>query len=232
MSPNKPERTLYALTPSQGLTVMNRTWCIHRNVINIPTSIIVDAALDLGLLENAVRLAVGRWDSFGIRIIKNGRQWQQYFAEPALISLKRKDFRGRTRAEMEKFFHREARKVLPLADSPMAKIWIFTDPEGNSGLFSVINHLIMDSWAISNFYKDVLEVYQALVGGHTLPKAPVPYEGVLIKELAYLESDRYKADQEYWRQELTASEPLFASLKGSQELADYRKKRKLPNLRT
>ena len=232
MSPNKRERTLYALTPSQGLTVMNRTWCIHRNVINIPTSIIVDAALDLGVLENAVRLAVGRWDSFGIRIIKNGRQWQQYFAEPALISLKRKDFRGRTRAEMEKFFHREARKVLPLADSPMAKIWIFTDPEGNSGLFSVINHLIMDSWAISNFYKDVLEVYQALVGGHTLPKAPVPYEGVLIKELAYRESDRYKADQEYWRLELTASEPLFASLKGSQELADYRKKRKLPNLRT
>jgi hypothetical protein len=232
MSPNKPERTLYALTPSQGLTVMNRTWCIHRNVVNIPTSIIVDAALDLDVLENAVRLAVGRWDSFGIRIIKKGRQWQQYFAEPALISLKRKDFRGRTRAEMEKFFHREARKVLPLADSPMAKIWIFTDPEGNSGLFSVINHLIMDSWAISNFYKDVLEVYQALVGGHTLPKAPVPYEGVLIKELAYLESDRYKADQEYWRLELTASEPLFTSLKGSQELADYRKKRKLPNLRT
>lgn len=232
MSPNTPERTLYALTPSQGLTVMNRTWCIHRNVVNIPTSIIVDAALDLALLEDAVRVAVGRWDSFGIRIIKEGRQWQQYFAEPALISLKRKDFRGGTRAEMEEFFHHEARKVLPLAQSPMAKIWVFADPEGNSGVFSVINHLIMDSWAIGNFYADVLGVYQSLAHGRPLPKEPVPYEGVLIKELAYLQSDRYKADQEYWLQELTASEPLFASLKGSQELADYRKKRKLPNLRT
>lgn len=232
MSPNKPERTLYALTPSQGLTVLNRTWCIHRNVINIPTSIIVDAALDLGLLENAVRLAVGRWDSFGIRIIKKGRQWQQYFAEPALISLKRKDFRGRTRAEMEKFFHREAGKVLPLAESPMAKIWVFADPEGNSGVFSVINHLIMDSWAIGNFYADVLGVYRSLAGGHPLPKAPVSYEGVLIKELAYLQSDRYKTDLAYWRQELTPSEPLFTSLKGSQELADHRKKRKSPDVRS
>ncbi len=231
MSPNTPERTLYSLTPSQGLTVMNRTWCIHRNVVNIPTSIIVDAALNLDMLEKAVLLAVGRWDSFGIRIVKQGRQWQQYFAEPALISLKRKDFRGRTSAEMEKFFHREAGKVLPLADSPMAKIWVFSDPEGNSGVFSVVNHLIMDSWAISNFYADVLGVYLALADGHPLPKAPVSYEGVLVKELAYLQSDRYTTDKEYWRQELTQSEPLFTSLKGGQELADFRRKKKLPQAR-
>ena len=191
MSPNTPERTLYPLTPSQGLTVMNRTWCIHRNVINIPTSVIVDAALDLDLLEQSVRLAVGRWDSFGIRIVKQGRQWQQYFADPALISLKRKDFQGQTRAEMEEFFYREARKVLPLSQSPMAKIWVFADPEGNSGVFSVINHLIMDSWAISNFYADVIGVYQSLVDGLPLPKAPVSYESLLIQELADLESDRY-----------------------------------------
>jgi hypothetical protein len=231
MSLNKPERTLYALTPSQGLTVMNRTWCIHRNVVNIPTSIIVDAALDLDLLENAVRQAVGRWDSFGIRIIKKGKVWQQYFDDPALISLRRKDFRGRTRSEMEEFFHREARKVLPLAETPMAKMWVFADPEGNSGVFSVINHLVMDSWAISNFYADVLRVYQSLAGGLPLPKPPVSYEGVLIKELAYLESDRYTTDQAYWRQELTVSEPLFTSLKGGQELADYRKKKRSPDAR-
>ncbi len=53
----------------------------------------MDGALDLDLLEDAVRMAVGRWDSFGIRIVKKGKQWQQYFAEPALISLKREDFR-------------------------------------------------------------------------------------------------------------------------------------------
>lgn len=231
MSSNTTTPTLYALTPSQGLTVMNRTWCIHRNVVNIPTSIIVDAALDLGLLENAVRLAVGRWDSFGIRIVKKGRQWQQYFAEPALISLKRKDFRGVTHAEMDDFFHHEAGKVLPLVESPMAKIWVFADPEGNSGVFSVINHLIMDSWAIGNFYADVIGVYQSLAAGHALPKAPVSYETVLVKELAYLDSDRYTSDQAYWRQELTASEPLFTSLKGSPELSAYRTKRKSPELR-
>lgn len=231
MSQSTPERTLYALTPSQELTIMNRTWCIHRNVVNIPTSIIANATLDLGLLENAVRLAVGRWDSFGIRVTKKGKQWRQYFVEPALISLKREDFRGRTQADMEKFFHAEGGKVLPLANSPMAKIWVFADPEGHSGVFSVINHLIMDSWAISNFYKDVVEVYQSLAAGRPLPKAPVPYEGVLIKELEYRESDRYRADLEYWRTELMTTEPLFTSLKGSQELAAYRQKKKSPDLR-
>ena len=231
MSQSTPERTLYALTPSQELTIMNRTWCIHRNVVNIPTSIIANATLDLGLLENAVRLAVGRWDSFGIRVTKKGKQWRQYFVEPGLISLKREDFRGRTQADMEKFFHAEGGKVLPLANSPMAKIWVFADPEGHSGVFSVINHLIMDSWAISNFYKDVVEVYQSLAAGRPLPKAPVPYEGVLIKELEYRESDRYRADLEYWRTDLMTTEPLFTSLKGSQELAAYRKKKKSPDLR-
>lgn len=132
---------------------------------------------------------------------------------------------------MERFFHREAGKVLPLTESPMAKFWVFTDPDGSSGVLSVINHLIMDSWAIGNFYADVLGVYRSLAGGGPLPKAPVPYEGVLAKELAYLQSDRYKADKEYWHKELTASEPLFTSLKGSQELAAHRAKRKRPDAR-
>lgn len=224
-------RTLYALTPSQALTVLNRTWCIHKNVVNIPTSIIVDAALDLGRLEEAVRLAVGRWDCFGIRVVKSGKRWQQYFTEPAVISLKREDFRGRTREEMEAFFRAQGSKVLPLVDSPLARIWVFSDPDGHSGVFSVINHLIMDSWAISAFYADLLDVYHSLADGSPLPKPPVPYEGVLAKELAYAGSDRYRADLEYWRTELGASEPLFTSLKGSQELAAYRRKKKAPDLR-
>jgi len=232
MSPKEPGKTLYPLTPSQGLTIMNRRWCIHRNVINIPTSIIIEAALDLDLLEKAVRTAVGRWDSFAIRIVKQAKSWQQYFDQPDLISLTRADFRGRSQSDMETFFQREGRRVLPLTNSPMAKIWVFTDPDGNSGVFSVMNHLIMDSWAISNFYADVLAVYQALAHDDPLPKEPVPYRNVLLKELDYLSSERYAADKAYWHQELTESEPLFTSLKGSQELADHRRKRRSPYVRS
>jgi hypothetical protein len=210
---------------------MNRQWCIHRNVVNIPTSIVVEASWDLALLENAVRLAVGRWDSFGLRMVRDGREWRQYFAEPALLSLERKDFRGSTQAEMDRFFTAQGAKVLPLKETPLARMWVFADPQGRPGVFSVINHLIMDSWSIGNFYADIVAIYQALEGGCPLPKPPVPYESVLPGELAYLDSARYAADKEYWRAELTTTEGFFTSLRGSEELAAYRRKKKSPELR-
>ena len=230
MSP-KTARTLYPLTPSQGLTLMNRQWCVHRNVVNIPTSIVVEAPWSLGLVENAVRLAVSRWDSFGLRITRSGRRWRQYFTEPALLSMERKDFRGSTTVEMERFFSGAGAKAMPLKDGPLARMWVFVDPDGRPGVFSVINHLIMDSWAISHFYADVVAICQALEGGCPLPKAPMSYESVLAGELAYLDSDRYRADKEYWLGELTTSESYFTGLLGSAELAEYRRKKKSPDLR-
>ena len=221
----------YELSPSQDLTMMNRQFAIKRSIVNIPTSIVIEEDLDLGLLEVALRLAVQRWDMFGLRVVKVGKQWRQYFGERDVICLRRVDFRGRRTSQMNKFFAREGSKTLPLENSPMAKLYIVITPEGHPGIFSVMNHLIADSWAISSFYKDVFDVYRALASGVAMPKLPQASEQVLIDELAYQNSKRFEADREYWRLELLEEPPIYTSILGSKVLENYRRRARKPDAR-
>jgi hypothetical protein len=55
--------TLYELTPSQELSMLNRHWTLHKSIVNIATSVTFDAPLERHLLAEAIRLCVLRWDA-------------------------------------------------------------------------------------------------------------------------------------------------------------------------
>ncbi len=216
-----PEHTLYELSPSQQLSFLNRHWTLHKAIVNIATSITVHERLDPMLLAAAVRLAVLRWDSFGIRLVKEGKEYRQYFGERDCLYVEQREFTDAD--EMQRFFARRASRRIPLLESPQAGFVVFTTPDGSTGLFSVICHLIMDSWAISMFYRDVIDIYWALAQNDVLPKPPSDYEPVLVKELEYNRSARSDADRQFWEKAIGPSQPLFTSLKGSGVLESYRR---------
>lgn len=224
-----PVNQLYELTPSQELSLLNRHWTLHKSIINIATSVRVHAHLDRGLLEAAVRLCVQRWDSFGIRFVKRGGTYRQHFGERSCLYVEQLQFDDD--AELERVLAERARRRIPLGESPQAGFIVFTTADGSTGLFSVITHLIMDSWAISMFYRDVIDVYWALAYGEPLPKPPRDYEPVLAEELTYQNSARSAAAREFWEREWAASQPLFNSIKGSQVLARYRRLTRNPEAR-
>lgn len=220
---------LYDMTPSQELTLLNRHWTVHKSIINIATSVTVHAELDHLRLEEAVRACVQRWDCFGMRFVKHGRTYRQYFGERDCLYIEHRRFTDE--AEQDRWFAERARKRIPIHDSPQAGFVIFTTPDGSTGLFSVITHLIMDSWAISMFYRDVIEVYWALTHDEPLPKPPRDYEPVLAGELEYLRSDRRRADREFWVQQESGGQPFFTSIKGSAVLDRYRRLSRKPTAR-
>lgn len=224
------ERTFYPLTPSQLSIFLSRKYSMHKSIINIPTSLVVKEAMDLNLLEDAVRKAVLRWDSFGIRLVKD-KEPKQYFSSREAQSIERLDFTGKSREEMEKTFLKLGAKKLEIYEAPMARFYILKTPEGYGGIFSVINHLIMDSWAISMFYKDCMEIYYALFNGKEMPKDVKPYEEVLKKEIMFRQTPQYEKSLEYWRKEFSGGEPIFTHINGSEVLEKFRKKRGYENAR-
>lgn len=198
------ERRLYPLSQTQQLNMWSRTFTIHKQVNNIATSVFVDATLDLEALLRAVEEAVIRNDSFGIRLVKQGKEHRQYFGERRTLVTDTVDFTGQTQAEMEAFFNEVARKPLPIHDSPLAKVYVVRTPDGASGLFSCISHFVMDTWAIHLFYRDVFGLYFARTEGDPLPEAPLPFEEMLKRELEYEASPRRDADRQFWRDELAS----------------------------
>lgn len=116
-------------------------------------------------------------------------------------------------------------KKLDVYDKPMARIYLLTTPEGYGGVFTVISHLILDSWAISSFYKDLMEIYYHKMGKGDYPKEVIPYEEVLKKEIEYKDTPAYERDKAYWEKEFNTDEPIYTSVNGSEFLGTYRKKR-------
>lgn len=160
----------YPLTSSQHLIFLSWQFTTHKQIMNIPTSFLTDAQLDLDLLKKALEEAVQRNDAFGIRITKKGKDRVQYFTDRRVRTLETLDFTGKTHDEMEAFFYQVGRKKMPMYDQPLAKMYIVRAPDGSCGLFTCISHLILDSWAISMFYKDVMTLYLAYLNQGPMPK--------------------------------------------------------------
>src|SRR5690606_22972911 len=143
----------------------------------------------------------------------------------------RLDFTGKTRESMERAFVKLGSKKLEIYESPMARFYILKTPEGYGGIFSVVNHLIMDSWAISMLYKDAIEIYYAMKNGTPFPKDVVPYETVLKKEVMYRQSPQHQKSLEYWQNEFSKDEPMFTHINGSEVIEKFRKKKGNENAR-
>jgi len=206
--------TTYPLSSSQQTLFLARKFSVHKSVINVATSVILRSSLDMETLVKALRIAIERWDAFGIRLVREGKTVKQYFTERAYESLIVKDFSKGTFNEMEEFFKKEAARKMKIYGKPMARFYLITTPKGESGIYSVVSHLIMDSWAISFFYKDVLDIYYSLMNALPLPKEMRSYESVLKKELEYSGSVREKSDIGFWEEEFKKPEPFYTHVNG------------------
>lgn len=226
----EPRKT-YPLTPTQNLIFLAQKFTVHKQLMNIPTSCLLDENLDPELLQKAAAEAVLRNDALAIRITKNGKDCAQYFADRKVLLLEIMDFTGKTNAEMVHFFQKTGETKMALYDSPLCKIYVIRSPEGKSGLFICVSHIIMDSWAISTFYRDIFNIYDALANKEAMPKPLSSYETALQKEIDYLSSDRYKRDYEFWNNEISGPPPIFTHVNGTVMLEKWRKFKRDPEYR-
>ena len=222
---------LYPLTESQKLIFLAESYTTHKQLMNIPTSCFLEGEIDTSLMMKAAAAAVLRNDSFGIRFVKKGKENLQYFVDPQILLLEEKDFRGKTDVDMEDFLYSVGRKKMAVYGSPLCKIYVVISPEEKIGLFVCISHLIMDSWSISMFYKDIADVYDSMKNNKPMP-APIPsYRSLLKKEIAYPASDKHRKDIEYWEREMSGDPPIYTHVNGAYMLEKWRRFKRDPDYR-
>lgn len=175
--------------------------------------------------------AYERNDCLGIRLVKEGKEVKQFFEKNEKPIIGYLNFKGKTHEEMEKTLYKIARKRISKY-KPLSKVYFMQSFDGKTGLYFKVSHFIMDSWAISMFFKDVFTIYQALLEGSELPK-PIPsYEELLIDESNYKATEKYIQDRKYFEDLFkNTEEPIFTHVNGPEILDEYRKKKKNPKLR-
>lgn len=225
------ERKLYPLTPAQQLMFYAWRFTIYKQLMNIPTTCLTIEPLDLNVLKKAASLAIQRNDVFGLRLTREDKKSFQYFTDRAVLALEIIDFSDKSMAEMDRYLYKIGATSARVYEQPLASVYIIKTPDGKSGIFSCINHLIMDSWAITMFYKDIWEIYYALQNNEPLPKPLPDYEPELKKELAYQTSERHARDLAFWNNEIDGPPPLGTHVNGAIVLEKWRKHKRDPQYR-
>ncbi len=227
------ERQLYALTSSQNVLYYSQKFTLHKQINNIPMLILLEEDLDMDLFTTSLLKGYERMDSLRIRLTKDGEEIKQYFMDSESPEIHHLDMENKSEEEIDKIFRKLAAKRVTYFDKPLSRAYLLKNCYGKSGLFFVISHMIIDSWGLCVFFKDIIAIYEALKKGEDLPKTPYPYRPILEQELNYRNTPQYLKDRAFWEKEFPShSEPIFTGINGREALEKTRKKLKNPNFRS
>ncbi|MCQ2462556.1 MAG: condensation domain-containing protein [Clostridia bacterium] len=227
------EPKYYDLCPSQDNMYTMLKYCIHKQVVQIPTSFAIDQKLDYGILQKALNIEIERNDCMRICFFKDKetKKVRQYFADKKEYTAQILKFT--TADEQDAFLARDAQKPVKIFKGETFRVFFFDTCKGGSGIYLNASHLIMDASSVMTFYADLMKVYRALASGSDMPEPLYPYEERVEKDIAYLSNESgMTKDDKFFREYFDPEKPPFyAGVHGHDLLDKARKKKKDPNLR-
>lgn len=228
-SVNKP---VYPLIPPQEMIqFMLKYSFFHKQVTQIPDSIIVSQKIDFDVMTEAFNIEIERNDCLRLVFFKQNGKIMQYFRDPYRIgSVPVYNFKSDE--EREKVLTADAQKPIKMLKGEIFRLKYFTTFDGRYGVYINIHHLVMDNAAVFAFFNDLFAVYDHLKNGRPMPKPLGSYEDRIKRELAYVEdkSNLEKEKAAYTEYITRNGEPLYLGVEGPKLLEAERKKKKDPSI--
>lgn len=228
-SVNKP---VYPLIPPQEMIqFMLKYSFFHKQVTQIPDSIIVSQKIDFDVMTEAFNIEIERNDCLRLVFFKQNGKIMQYFRDPYRIgSVPVYNFKSDE--EREKVLTADAQKPIKMLKGEIFRLKYFTTYDSRYGVYINIHHLVMDNAAVFAFFNDLFAVYDHLKNGKPMPKPLGSYEDRIKRELAYVEdkSNLEKEKAAYTEYITRNGEPLYLGVEGPKLLEAERKKKKDPSI--
>lgn len=226
-------KEMLPLTPAQEMIAFMLQYSFfHKQVIQIPSSIITEKEIDFDIMKQAINKEIERNDSLRLRFVKKGRKIKQYFLdEYKAVNIPVMTFR--TKQEQEEYLNADAGTTVHCFKGETFRIILFRSYDGRYGIYFNVCHLAMDAAAVFVFFSDLLSVYDALKDGTEMPKDLGSYRDVIDKELAYINNtEKVKKDEEAYREFfLKDGEPIYNGVHGCEKMDAIIAKKKDPSIR-
>jgi amino acid adenylation domain-containing protein len=105
----------------------------------------------------------------------------------------------------------EARTTFNLSKGPLLKIVLIKLNEKNSILVFTIHHIIADGWSVPIIISDIADFYNSLQNGEEISfdNMGIQFADYAAWQNLYLESDVYKSQLNYWKEQLNGIPPLL-----------------------
>ena len=211
--PNGEQVTAYPLTQAQRfMYFVFNGYGKNPAVLNIGTGCYWQGTFDAQTLREALEEAIARCDTIRLQFMPD-KQFGlvQYLAPDAGIEIEEIDHSGMTEEESFVILKEWTKEgSANFFGRPLNIVRIMHLPGGYNGFYCKFHHLAFDGYAAKMFIADAMAIYVSKRTGAPYPKPMKPYLEAMAQELAYLDSDRRKADRAYWMQRFsTQSEPIF-----------------------
>ena len=228
---------VYPLTAAQKFHFFYQNFCPKKEVLNVGTSLTIEAELDMEVLKASICKAYERCECLRVRFAadKEGT-WYQYVVntEEGRPDVEFMDFSAGTMEEAEKTMTEWSAVPFKPQDSPMSRIVMIKMPDGFQGVYLLVDHRIMDAQSLICFLRDVIELYcNTMYEGVDYPKDMASYIEQLEKDLAYEAGSKAKERDEAYFQNLidSMSEPIYNGIDGTRALEEERERSGDPNAR-
>lgn len=219
------------IPPQEMIQFMLKYSFFHKQVTQIPESIILEKEIDFDIMKKAINIEIERNDCMRLRFLKEKGKIKQYFIDKfELEDIPVLSFSSEK--EQVDTLTADAQTPVRMLKDETYRIKFFKSFDGRNGIYICVHHLVMDNAACFVFFNDVLAIYDHLTENKPMPKPLGKYEDHIKKELEYIANpENLKKEEEAYTEYITEhGEPLYLGVEGPKFLEAERKKKKDPTI--
>ncbi|MGM0888643.1 MAG: amino acid adenylation domain-containing protein [Bacillota bacterium] len=185
--------------PQQRVIIMEQFYP-ETPINHIGGIIFVNGPLHLKRLEQAIAYCVKTTEALRLRLVKQDGDILQYVDPNAEINIPTYDFS--TQEQMLEWAEKVFKKPFQLLETSLVEFAVLKVGERHCGYFIKCHHVIADGWSMKVIIDKISQLYTALTQGTSLEEAADNHSIFIEKESKYMNSPRFKKDQQFWKETL------------------------------
>lgn len=225
---------LYPLTASQRMLQRAYEEFGTAQVLTIGVCVSIHSPVDFSLLKQCLTEEAARLESLRVQFTSPDGEGRikQYIVSKLLPPIAYLDLRDKSGSEIQALMTGWSSKGFEQADAPLLRFVMVSLPKGWNGVYLCIDHRIMDSLGLIFMMNDTFGLYCHYLYGTAAPAMPASYEEVLKSDLRQeQDGKRLEKDLAFWKQLVSAGEPVYTDITGPGVLEQSRVRHGLPDLR-
>ncbi len=195
-----------------------RLWFLDRfepgNVAyNMPHLSRFKGPLDIWILERAFNEVIRRHESLRTTFADRDGMPVLVVAPELAVPLRVEDFEDQADSEAAAWrrISEEASTPFDLVTGPLVRLLLARVRENDHLLLTNIHHAVSDGWSLRVLFREVREIYGALLAGRAaeLPALPMQYGDHAAAQAEQVHRGDLDLDLSYWQQRLAGAPPLL-----------------------
>ncbi|QAT84065.1 tyrocidine synthase [Corallococcus coralloides] len=186
-----------------------RLWFIDQlqpgtSLFNVPMAVRLEGALDVAVLERALREVVRRHEVLRTTFREDASGPVQVVSPEPVLTLEHKDLTGSAPEEAWRLARDAAAQPFDLAKGPLLRALLLTSAPGEHLLVVVVHHIISDGWSMTLLVREVALLYGAFARGQAAPLPPlgIQYADFGVWQREWMQGPRLEKQLDYWKRQL------------------------------